>query len=254
MLVDKQINLKVTSNTVFEEHAVRPYMAAQQRIKECMAFWLGCTRAKCGVPNLYEKAVSSEANCRKGNYLMLLCGMLFKAFSRYEEYCHNLASTERVWLRASAVLLVQVHFPAAASKYANVHQDITKSTRNKNRQRTKSGSFKQIMSRPKPKMTSRAAKQEPNHLGGGSAQCMLQRSTHCTTTSPCRLLELLQALPQRPLEESKTRSSGPPARDDMVIKKFQRWTKVPKERQGFRVLTREDAPNLGTLSFGCNNM
>eukprot|EP00983_Pelagomonas_calceolata_P018967 596898-Pelagomonas_calceolata.AAC.1 len=59
------------SQEVSEEHAVRPYMAAQQRIKEfvhehdlrnrlhsdlaasgeslrCMAFRLGCTRAKCG--------------------------------------------------------------------------------------------------------------------------------------------------------------------------------------------------------------
>eukprot|EP00983_Pelagomonas_calceolata_P007222 234950-Pelagomonas_calceolata.AAC.1 len=74
------MNLKVS-----EEHAVRPRMAAQQRIKEfvhehnlrnrphalvwlskvyhaMMAFRLGCTRAKCGVQNTYEKAVSSKAN------------------------------------------------------------------------------------------------------------------------------------------------------------------------------------------------
>eukprot|EP00983_Pelagomonas_calceolata_P085735 1156619-Pelagomonas_calceolata.AAC.17 len=82
MLVDKHMNLKVS-----KEHAVQPYMAAQQRIKEfmhehnlrnrphalillslrCTAFRLGCTRAKCGVQSTYEKAVSSKANCRKGN-------------------------------------------------------------------------------------------------------------------------------------------------------------------------------------------
>eukprot|EP00983_Pelagomonas_calceolata_P023711 746521-Pelagomonas_calceolata.AAC.1 len=59
MLVDKHMNLKVS-----EELAVQPYMAAQQRVKECMAFRLRCTRAKCEVPKIYEKAVSSKANCK----------------------------------------------------------------------------------------------------------------------------------------------------------------------------------------------
>eukprot|EP00983_Pelagomonas_calceolata_P045097 1139552-Pelagomonas_calceolata.AAC.2 len=80
MLVDKHITLKVS-----EEHVVQPYMAAQQRTKKFVhkhilrnrphAFlWLskvcgcrqGCVRAKCGVQNIYEKDVSSKANCRKG--------------------------------------------------------------------------------------------------------------------------------------------------------------------------------------------
>eukprot|EP00983_Pelagomonas_calceolata_P036085 1128828-Pelagomonas_calceolata.AAC.1 len=59
-----------------------------------MAFRLECTLAKCVVQNTYEKAVSSKANCKKGNYA------LSKAFSRCEEYCHELASIERVWPRA----------------------------------------------------------------------------------------------------------------------------------------------------------
>eukprot|EP00983_Pelagomonas_calceolata_P074744 1152679-Pelagomonas_calceolata.AAC.1 len=82
MLVDKHMNLKVS-----EEHAVRPYMAAQQMIKECVQehglrnwphalLWLskvygipaGCMRAKCGVQNIYKKAMSSKANCKKGTY------------------------------------------------------------------------------------------------------------------------------------------------------------------------------------------
>jgi len=32
--------------------------------------------------------------------------MLLETFSRYAEHCHELASTERVWPRAFAVLLV----------------------------------------------------------------------------------------------------------------------------------------------------
>eukprot|EP00983_Pelagomonas_calceolata_P008399 275295-Pelagomonas_calceolata.AAC.1 len=67
------MNLKVS-----EEHAVRPDMAAQ-----CMAFRLGCMRAMCGVQNTYEKAV----------------------FPRCDEYYHELASIERVWPRALALLL-----------------------------------------------------------------------------------------------------------------------------------------------------
>eukprot|EP00983_Pelagomonas_calceolata_P009029 293441-Pelagomonas_calceolata.AAC.1 len=67
MLVDKHMSLKVS-----EEHAVRLYMAAQQRIKEfvhehdqrirphaliwlskaCMAFRLGYKHAKCGIQGL----------------------------------------------------------------------------------------------------------------------------------------------------------------------------------------------------------
>eukprot|EP00983_Pelagomonas_calceolata_P060876 1146561-Pelagomonas_calceolata.AAC.1 len=93
-----------------EEHAVRPCMAAQQRIKKfvhephCMAFRLGCTRAKCGVQNIYEKAVSSKAIAEKA--LTLLEAFSTRKPSSCKEYRHELASIERVWPRAFAVLLV----------------------------------------------------------------------------------------------------------------------------------------------------
>eukprot|EP00983_Pelagomonas_calceolata_P006905 225251-Pelagomonas_calceolata.AAC.3 len=97
MLVDKHMHLKVS-----QEHAVQPYMAAKQRIRKCMAFWLGCMRARCGVHNICKKAVSSKASCKKGTYAP-------EAFSRCEEHCscHKLASTERMWPRSFAVLLVK---------------------------------------------------------------------------------------------------------------------------------------------------
>eukprot|EP00983_Pelagomonas_calceolata_P022708 715030-Pelagomonas_calceolata.AAC.1 len=61
-----------------------------------MAFRLGCTRAKSGIPNTYEKAVSQKPIAEKAI-------TLFKAISRWEEYCHELAIIEKVWPRALTV-------------------------------------------------------------------------------------------------------------------------------------------------------
>eukprot|EP00983_Pelagomonas_calceolata_P088185 1157139-Pelagomonas_calceolata.AAC.2 len=56
----------------------------------------GWMRAKSEVKNIYEKAVSSKAKCKKA--LVLL-----EAPSRCEEHCHKLASTERLRSKAFAI-------------------------------------------------------------------------------------------------------------------------------------------------------
>eukprot|EP00983_Pelagomonas_calceolata_P013671 438256-Pelagomonas_calceolata.AAC.1 len=98
MLVDKHMNKKVS-----EEHAVRPYMAAQQRIKELVQehdlrphalLWLskvygilaGCMRAKCGVQNIYKKAMNSKANCKKGTYAPRGVFKVFRALPQTGQY------------------------------------------------------------------------------------------------------------------------------------------------------------------------
>eukprot|EP00983_Pelagomonas_calceolata_P046717 1140311-Pelagomonas_calceolata.AAC.2 len=74
---------------VSEEHAVPPYMAAQQRSKEFVRehdlrnrphalIWLskvygnpaGMCACQVWVPNINEKAVSSKAICKKGNHAL----------------------------------------------------------------------------------------------------------------------------------------------------------------------------------------
>eukprot|EP00983_Pelagomonas_calceolata_P065482 1148606-Pelagomonas_calceolata.AAC.1 len=90
MLVDRHMNSKVS-----EEHAVQPYMAAQQRIN-CVAFWLGCMRDKCGVQNNYDKALAVNQKPSAEKTLMLL-----EAFSCCEDG-HKMASAERMRPRAFA--------------------------------------------------------------------------------------------------------------------------------------------------------
>eukprot|EP00983_Pelagomonas_calceolata_P083668 1156208-Pelagomonas_calceolata.AAC.6 len=95
MLVDEHINLKAS-----KEHAVQPYMTAQQRIKKSVhehgsknrphtLLWL--SKVYSILAGMYACQVWEKA-------LVLL-----ETFSRREEYCHKLASAERVWAGAFAV-------------------------------------------------------------------------------------------------------------------------------------------------------
>eukprot|EP00983_Pelagomonas_calceolata_P075214 1152901-Pelagomonas_calceolata.AAC.2 len=102
MLVDN-MNLKVS-----EEHAARLYMAAQQWNKEFVhghglrnrplakVYGIPAGMYACGVPNIYKKAV----------------------FSRCEEYCHKMASTEPV-LREYGQELLQLYWFKATVKIFN---------------------------------------------------------------------------------------------------------------------------------------
>ena len=113
MLLDKNMDLKVA-----EEHAVRPYMAAQRRISEFAKghdlksrphamLWLSKVY---GIPaGMYACQVWGTHYLREGrefNSQLQKTSVFLEAHSWSKEQCYKLAGVERVWPGASAILLV----------------------------------------------------------------------------------------------------------------------------------------------------